>query len=66
MLHEQRAAEIAQIIITAPEGDRARRGRFDWLSLNSCEEDVVLLKRTALCTFCKFVEALNVRHVEWT
>ena len=30
---EQRAAEIAQIIITAPEGNCARRGRFDWLSL---------------------------------
>ena len=26
---------------------------------------VVLLKRTALCTFCKFLEALNVGLVEW-
>ena len=26
---------------------------------------VVLLKRTAQCTFCKFLEALNVGLVEW-
>ena len=26
---------------------------------------VVLLKRTAWCTFCKFLEALNVGLVEW-
>ena len=26
---------------------------------------VVLLKSTALCTFCKFLEALNLGLVEW-
>ena len=26
---------------------------------------VVLLKKTALCTFCKSLEALNVGLVEW-
>ena len=38
---------------------------WQWETYHQMESYTITHKRTALCTFCKFLEALDVGQVEW-